>query len=222
MIGIIDYGMGNLRSVQKALELLGHEACIVRDPADVSAMDRLILPGIGAFDDAMRNLRVGGFVEPILAFIDSGRPFLGICLGLHLLFERSEEGAAEEPGLGVLPGRVVRFRPTNHAMKVPHMGWNALHFDQSRAACPLLTELSSGCYVYFVHSYYVRPDDEAVVLTRTDYDGWFCSSVGVGNVFATQFHPEKSQRVGLTMLRNFARMSLTDADRLPLRGVRPA
>lgn len=201
MIAIVNYGMGNLRSVQKALQRLGHEAAVVEAPEQVARADRLILPGVGAFADAMANLRGLGLVEPICRFIASGRPFLGICLGLQLLFDASEEDGLHE-GLGVLGGRVVRFSPSDRALKVPHMGWNAI--QPTRPDNPLLAGLPEPVYVYFVHSYYVQPADEVVVATATDYDGPFCSSVRRDNIFATQFHPEKSQRQGLQMLANFA------------------
>lgn len=199
MIAIINYGMGNLRSVQKALQRLGHTAEVIDQPAQIDAADRLILPGVGAFKDAMANLRQDGWVQPILDFIATGKPFLGICLGLQLLLDESEEDGRHE-GLGVIPGRVVRFRPTDRTLKVPHMGWNALEWKGDQ---PLLAGLTSPVYTYFVHSYYAEPSDRAVVATWTDYDGPFCSSIHRDNVFATQFHPEKSQQVGLKMLANF-------------------
>jgi len=200
MIGIVDYEMGNLRSVQKALAKLGHDAAFVDAPADVARMDKLILPGVGAFADAMANLRSRQLVDPIRRFIDSAKPFLGVCLGLQLLFDVSEEDGEYE-GLGVVPGRVVRFEPTDPTLKVPHMGWNALRPHQ--ADNPLMADLP-GEHVYFVHSYYAAPADDAVVATTTDYGQEFCSSIRRANVWATQFHPEKSQRVGLKMLANFA------------------
>ncbi len=202
MIGIVDYGMGNLRSVQKALQRCGAAAEILRRPDEVAGVDRLVLPGVGAFADAIGNLRSGGWDEPILRFIDTGKPFLGICLGLQLLFEVSCEDG-EHRGLGVLPGKVVRFEPTDRALKVPHMGWNALRFEQPDH--PLFAGLAPGCCVYFVHSYYAAPAESTDVAATADYDGPFCASVRRNNVWATQFHPEKSQQVGLTMLANFAK-----------------
>ena len=204
MIGIVDYGMGNLRSVQKGLQRIGSDARIIGSPGEVEAADKLIVPGVGAFADAMVNLRRRGLIEPVLRFIESGRPFLGVCLGMQLLFEVSEEDGEHE-GLGVLPGRVVRFQPDDRTLKVPHMGWNRLDWSEAQPP-PLFDTLSAGCTVYFVHSYYPAPSDPSVVATTTDYGGGFCSSVHRGNVWAVQFHPEKSQHVGLTMLANFAAM----------------
>ncbi len=203
MIAIIDYGMGNLRSVQKAVQLVEADTHIVRTPEEVLAADKLILPGVGAFCDAIAHLRDAHLDDPIRQFIASGKPFLGICLGLQLLFEVSEEDG-EHTGLGILPGRVVRFNPTDHALKVPHMGWNGLRFTQNDS--PLLRGLDDGCHVYFVHSYYACPSDEHITAAVTDYDGEFCASICCDNIMATQFHPEKSQQVGLKMLENFARL----------------
>ncbi|MCS7166051.1 MAG: imidazole glycerol phosphate synthase subunit HisH [Gemmatales bacterium] len=199
MIVIVDYGMGNLRSVQKALEKLGHQATITSDPSLVRQAEKLILPGVGAFGDAMERLRHAQLVAPIRQHIEAGKPFLGICLGLQLLFERSYEGGVHE-GLGVLAGEVVRFDPAL-GLKVPHMGWNRIVHD---GRCPLFAGVPSGSYVYFVHSYYPRPIDRNIIAAETDYGNWFCSAVWRGLLFATQFHPEKSQSVGLRMLQNFA------------------
>jgi glutamine amidotransferase len=198
MITIIDYGSGNLRSVQKALERLGVEARITGDPNVVAESSRLVLPGVGAFGDAIRALRGRGLVEPILAHIRADKPFLGICMGLQLLFESGSEGGHHE-GLGVLAGEVTRFeRP--HGMKIPHMGWNQVSWRKAAAAQP------SGCdgeHFYFVHSYVARPRDEAVIAATADYGGPFCAAVARGRLFATQFHPEKSQSAGLRLLRGF-------------------
>ncbi len=208
-IGIINYGMGNLRSVQKALERQGGEAVILDSPQAIESVGKLVLPGVGAFADGMEHLREGGWVEPIGRWVESGRPFLGICLGMQLLFESSQEDAlspdAPVPGLGVLPGRVVGFDPNRggQRIKVPHMGWNALRWERPD---PLLAELNPGDAVYFVHGYYVEPrEDAAAPLTSAtcDYAGPFCASVWRDRVWATQFHPEKSQAVGLTILANF-------------------
>ncbi len=203
MIAIIDYGMGNLRSVQKALEKAGADARIVHAPGDVTRADKLVLPGVGAFRDAIAHLRNQGFVEPLLEFIRSGRPFLGICLGLQMLFDVSHEDG-EHAGLGVLPGKVVRFDfrdiPAARDYKIPHMGWNQVYWDRP---CPLVNGLTSGEYFYFVHSYYVTPADPAVGFGRCEYGIPFTAMAWRRNVYATQFHPEKSQRAGLTMLRNF-------------------
>jgi glutamine amidotransferase len=202
-IVIVDYGMGNLRSVQKALEHVGHVAHISSSPAEVATASKLILPGVGAFRDAIARLNNTGLSEPIRSFIASGRPFLGICLGLQLLFERSHEDGLHT-GLGVLPGDVVRF-PQQPGLKVPHMGWNPLKLD--RPTCPLFAGLKAGDAVYFVHSYYAAPTNPAIVAASADYPDTFTAAVWQGNLFATQFHPEKSQSVGLVMLRNFAELT---------------
>lgn len=200
MIGIIDYGMGNLRSVQKAVERSNVQASIITQPQQFAECDKLILPGVGAFKDAIQHLNERDMSEPIRAFVASGKPMLGICLGLQLLFDVSEEDGEHE-GLGLIGGRVVRFQPDDHALKVPHMGWNAINWSDSPN--PLLTGITPGSHVYFVHSYFACPTDDAVIGTTTDYAGTFCSSVRKGNLYATQFHPEKSQNIGLRMLANF-------------------
>ena len=201
MIAIIDYGMGNLRSVQKAFEKVGHQAIVTSDPAQVTAAAKVVLPGVGAFEDAAAELRRLDLVEPVLQAIDSGKPFLGICLGLQLLFDVSYENGRHE-GLGVLRGECVRFDlPKEYA--VPHMGWNQLDI---RRPAPILSGVAEGAYVYFVHSYYVVPKDADVIATETDYGGPFCSMVWRDNIFATQFHPEKSQSEGLKILKNFAEL----------------
>jgi glutamine amidotransferase len=201
MLSIIDYQMGNLRSVQKGFEKVGHAATITSDPAVLAAADKIVLPGVGAFPDAIAELRRRGLVEPIKQAIDSGKPFLGICLGLQLLFDVGYEGGRYE-GLGVLRGEVVRFDlPTE--FKVPHMGWNALDI---RRRPPVLAGLETGTHAYFVHSYYVVPQDASVIATETDYGGPFCSMIWRDNIFATQFHPEKSQSDGLRILKNFAEL----------------
>lgn len=201
MIQIIDYGMGNLRSVQKAFESLGHAATICTDPAAVPSADKVVLPGVGAFRDAIQQLHEHGFVEPIRAYVAAGRPFLGICLGLQLLFDVSYEDG-EYAGLGIVPGEVVRFE-SQPGLKIPHMGWNALEVVKPN---PLLEGIPGGAHVYFVHSYYVVPQDDSVVATRTFHGRPFVSMIARGNLFATQFHPEKSQRIGLKLLENFARL----------------
>jgi glutamine amidotransferase len=203
MIGIVDYRMGNLRSVQKALARLGHDAAYVQRPDEIHAADKLILPGVGAYADAMKHLREQQLVDAIKRFVDSAKPFLGICLGLQLLFDGSEEGGEPE-GLGIIPGRVVSFRSNDPTIRVPHMGWNAL--ELTRPDNPLFADLPDQPFVYFVHGYYAAPDDEAAIATTTDYAGRFCSSVWRDNLWAMQFHPEKSQRVGLGILHNFARL----------------
>jgi glutamine amidotransferase len=202
MIAIIDYGMGNLRSVQKAFEHTGHAATITNDPAVLADATRLVLPGVGAFRDAIAALEARQLVEPIRSAIASGKPFLGICLGLQLLFDRSFEDG-EYQGLGVLPGDVVRFDlPAEY--KVPHMGWNQVRF---RSRPPVFAGVEENAHFYFVHSYYVVPRDPAVIATETDFSRPFCSSIWRGNLFATQFHPEKSQDTGLSVLKNFAELA---------------
>ncbi len=201
MIAIIDYQMGNLRSVQKGFERVGQAAVVTSDPAELARADKVVLPGVGAFPDAIAELRRRELVEPIRQAIDSGKPFLGICLGLQLLFEVGYEGGRHE-GLGVLPGEVVRFE-LPHDYKVPHMGWNSLEFARR---APIFAGLEEGAHCYFVHSYYVVPRDESVVATRTPYPTPFVSSIWRDNLFATQFHPEKSQEQGLRILRNFAEL----------------
>jgi glutamine amidotransferase len=206
MIAIIDYGMGNLRSVQKGFEKIGSEAIITDDPQVVLRAERIVLPGVGAFRDCMHNLEQGGFVEPILKVIAEGRPFLGICVGMQLLFSDSVEFGMYN-GLNVIPGHVLRFpegmREGSEGLKVPHMGWNQLTFKHRPAA---FSDIKDETNVYFVHSYYVKPDDESVIATTTDYGIEFCSSVWKDNIVATQFHPEKSQAIGLQILKNFAEL----------------
>jgi glutamine amidotransferase len=196
---IVDYGMANLRSVQKAFEKVGHPAEITGDPNRVAEADKLVLPGVGAFRDAISRLLEANLAGPIMEHIRAGKPFLGICLGLELLFSTSHEDGVHR-GLDLFPGEVVRF--TNApGLKVPHMGWNQLRV---RRPAPLLRDLPPEPAVYFVHSYYVVPKDRGLIATETDYPTPFTSSIWHENVFATQFHPEKSQRVGLAMLHNFA------------------
>jgi len=204
MIAIIDYGMGNLRSVQKGFEKIGAEAIVTADPQVVLQADRVVLPGVGAFRDCMRNLEQAGFVEPILRVIGEGRPFLGICVGMQLLFTDSVEFGLYQ-GLNVIPGHVLRFpdnmRVADENLKVPQMGWNQLCFKRRP---PAFEGIADGSNVYFVHSYYVKPDHDDVIATTTDYGIEFCSAVWKDNIVATQFHPEKSQDVGLRILKNFA------------------
>jgi len=206
MIAIIDYGMGNLRSVQKGFEKIGAEVVVTSDPRLMLEAERVVLPGVGAFADCMRNLEQAGFVEPILKVITDGRPFLGICVGMQLLFSDSEEFGLYR-GLNVIPGHVLRFpegmRENGEGLKVPHMGWNQIHFN---VPAPVFDGISEGANVYFVHSYYVKPEDESVTATITSYGIDFCSAICRDNIVATQFHPEKSQDVGLRILKNFADM----------------
>jgi len=208
-ITIIDYGMGNLRNVQKAFEHMGIEARISSLPADLDQADGWVLPGVGAFGDAMDNLRTAGLVGPIRRGVAGGKPLLGICLGLQLLFEESNEMGIHR-GLGVLPGHVKRFEDgMEHAgqtLKVPHVGWNQFHITAHGLKNPLLEGVPDGSYAYFVHSYYVVPAASSDALAMTDYGIDFCSVVGRDNVFGAQPHPEKSQEVGLKLLQNFAQI----------------
>jgi len=199
-LAIVDYGMGNLRSVQKAFERLGWQATVTSEPRDIAEAPGVVLPGVGAFGACMRNLAGRGLVDPVRRAVESGRPFLGICLGMQLLFEDSDE-FGHEPGLGLLPGRVRRF-PASPDRKVPHMGWNQITRRQPHA---VLDGIEDGTYVYFVHSYFVDADDPADLLTSTAYGFDFASAVAREHLVACQFHPEKSQRVGLRLLDNFVR-----------------
>jgi imidazole glycerol-phosphate synthase subunit HisH len=198
MIAIIDYDMGNLRSVAKAFEKIGASAAPTRDPVAISSASHIVLPGVGAFKDCMRNLEEYGLIEPLLKGISSGKPFLGICLGLQLLFDESMEFGPHK-GLGVIKGKVVRF--PEKGLKVPHMGWNGA---RRKKDSPLFKGIEDDSYLYFVHSYYAVPEDPSVTLTSTEYGVEFTSSVEKDNVMACQFHPEKSQRVGLRILKNFS------------------
>jgi glutamine amidotransferase len=202
-IAIIDYGMANLRSVQKALEEVGAQARIISEPKEIEQADRIVLPGVGAFQDAVRTLREKDLVGPVLRHIEKGKPFLGICLGLQMLMDVGYEDG-EHRGLGIIKGKCVRFDVDQDlGLKVPHMGWNQL---EVKRPSPLLRDLPAGCGVYFVHSYHVVPDDDSVIATTTDYGRPFVSSIWRDNLVATQFHPEKSQKVGLQILANFAKM----------------
>jgi imidazole glycerol-phosphate synthase subunit HisH len=202
MIAIVDYEMGNLRSVQKAFERVGHTATVTSDPAVLADAEKIVLPGVGAFRDAIAALRERRLVEPIRKAIEGGKPFLGICLGLQLLFDTSYEGG-EYDGLGIVPGKVVRFEvPAEY--KVPHMGWNQVNFRQRPE---IFAGIDEGAHFYFVHSYYVVPRDASITATETDYAFPFCSSISQGNLSAVQFHPEKSQAAGLRLLKNFAELA---------------
>jgi glutamine amidotransferase len=200
MIAIIDYGMGNLRSVQKGFERVGVQARITRDVSAISSARGVVLPGVGAFHACMENLNAFGLVEPIRQIVQQKKPFLGICLGLQLLFSESEEFGLQK-GLCLLPGRVIGFRADN-GLKIPHMGWNQV---AKKKESPFLDGISSGDSVYFVHSLYVVPDDTSIVATTTDYGAPFVSSVATDHLFGCQFHPEKSQDLGLRILQNFGR-----------------
>ncbi|MDT8440223.1 MAG: imidazole glycerol phosphate synthase subunit HisH [Desulfuromonadales bacterium] len=205
MITIVDYEMGNLRSVTKAFESLGCAVRVSREPADLRGTDKIVLPGVGAFRDCIRNLHDGGFVEPLQEHVAAGRPLLGICVGMQMLFDASEEFGHHQ-GLGLIPGRVTRFPAdmvdNGEKLKVPHMGWNSLHI---RRASPLLAGIADGSYVYFVHSYFCQTDNEDDIAASCRYgDVDFCASVWRGNILATQFHPEKSQAIGLQIFENFS------------------
>lgn len=199
MIALIDYDAGNIKSVEKALELLGEQVMLTRDREELLAADKVILPGVGCFGDAMENLNRFGLVPVIHEIVDRGTPFLGICLGLQLLFERSEESPGAS-GLGILKGEILRI-PDQAGLKIPHMGWNSLHLQNDGR---LFRGIPEQSYVYFVHSYYLKAADPSIVKATTDYSTCIHASVEQGNVFACQFHPEKSSDVGLAMLKNFA------------------
>lgn len=202
MIAVIDYGMGNLRSVTKALEKLGAEVKVTSDPEDIRSADKIVLPGVGAFGDAICELRKRNLIKPIKEAIEKGKPFLGICLGLQLLFKSSEENPGV-PGLGIFPGTVVRF-PSSADLKVPHMGWNEVALSKDRAG--LIEGVKDLGYFYFVHSYYAKPEDTSLIQGSSDYGVRFPAILGKRNIWATQFHPEKSQEEGLKILQNFVKL----------------
>jgi imidazole glycerol-phosphate synthase subunit HisH len=200
MIAIIDYGMGNLRSVEKGFERMGHEAVVTREAKTILSASKVVLPGVGAFPDCMRNLREYGLVDVVHESINSGKPFLGICLGLQLLFTESEEFGISK-GLDIIKGRVVRFKgPEFSDLKIPHMGWNSVWIKRR---APALQDVPDNSNVYFVHSFHVVPEDKNVIATTTSYGIDFVSSIWKDNIFATQFHPEKSQALGLSILKRF-------------------
>ena len=201
MIAIIDYDAGNIKSVEKALLLLGQDVVITGDGEEILKADKVILPGVGAFGDAMDNLRRTGLDQVIREVTDRGTPFLGICLGLQLLFERSDEAPGVD-GLGILKGEILRI-PDKEGLKIPHMGWNSLHLENDGR---LFRGIEEGAYVYFVHSYYLKASDERIVKASTEYSTQIHASVEKGNVFACQFHPEKSSDVGIQILRNFVEL----------------
>lgn len=200
MIAIIDYGMGNLRSVQKGLERVGFDAVVTRDLGQIESARGVVLPGVGAFSACMENLGKFGLVEVIRETVRKKKPFLGICLGFQLLFSESEE-FGQQKGLDLFPGRVIGFHADQN-LKVPHMGWNRI---EKKKDSPFLEGIASGAYVYFVHSFYVVPEDGSVTATTTDYGNSFVSSIATDRLFACQFHPEKSQELGLRILANFGR-----------------
>jgi len=200
MIAIIDYGMGNLRSVQKGFEHVGREAVVTSDPKAILSASKVVLPGVGAFPDCMRNLEQYGLIDAVRQTIESGKPFLGICLGLQLLFTESEEFGISK-GLDIIKGRVVRFKgPEFKDLKVPHMGWNSISIKRR---APALQDVPDNSHVYFVHSFHVVPEDKNVIATTTAYGIEFVSSIWKDNIFAAQFHPEKSQALGLSILKRF-------------------
>ncbi|MBF0564078.1 MAG: imidazole glycerol phosphate synthase subunit HisH [Nitrospirae bacterium] len=216
MIVIVDYGMGNLRSVEKAFHKLGAQVLVTNNPEDIREASAVVLPGVGAFRDCMDNLRRLSLDEAIVNAINQGKPYLGICLGLQILFEESEEFGTSK-GLGVFGGKVVRFKPekmqgenvseninTPHTLKIPHMGWNVVNVKRKPA---IFDSIGDGQYFYFVHSYYVAPKDEEIISGTTQYGVEFTSMVWKDNVFAIQFHPEKSQKVGLQLLENFCKLA---------------
>ena len=209
MIAVIDYGMGNLRSVQKALEFVGAKVIVTHDPDLILSADSVVLPGVGAFKDCMANLNKLSLIDPIRKFIDSGKPFLGICLGLQVLFEESEEYGPVR-GLGILPGKVVKFIDGSSdtrkgpQIKIPHMGWNQIKVKKN---APLFAGVGDSPYFYFVHSYYVVPEDPEMVATVTHYGIEFVSGIQHKNIYAFQFHPEKSQTLGLSILERFSNLN---------------
>ena len=206
MIAVIDYGMGNLRSVQKALEVAGGRTKVTSDPKDLKSCEKLVFPGVGAFGEAMKELKRLSLVEPIKDAIGEGKPFLGLCLGLQLLFEKSAEAPGVK-GLGLLKGESKRFKFKGPGFKVPHMGWNSIEVANRKSqVTSMLNGVPRGSYMYFVHSYYVKPKDKKITLTTTDYGIDFVSGICKDNIYGFQFHPEKSQEVGLRILRNFVRL----------------
>ena len=201
MIAIIDYDAGNIKSVEKALQKLGKEVVITRDAETILSADKVILPGVGAFGEAMTNLKKYNLDQVIYQVVEKNIPFLGICLGLQLLFERSDESKGVD-GLGILKGEILRI-PDQDNLKIPHMGWNSLHLQNGGR---LFRGLEENAYVYFVHSYYLKAEDEEIVKATTEYSTHIHASVEKGNVFACQFHPEKSSDVGLQILKNFVEL----------------
>jgi imidazole glycerol-phosphate synthase subunit HisH len=204
VIALIDYGAGNLRSVHKALLHVGAEVRLVRDGSLLPEASGVVFPGVGAFDDCLNALQRQGLVEPLRAYLASDRPFLGICVGYQALFERSEEFNSQAPGLAFFRGPVVRFQ-AEARLKIPQIGWNRVLYQ--KPDCPLFRNIPDGSHFYFVHSYFPKPGDSSIVSGLTDYGQPFSSAIWSGRVFATQFHPEKSQKAGLQLLQNF--LSLT-------------
>jgi glutamine amidotransferase len=204
MITIVDYGMGNLRSVQKAIELFCRGVRVSSSADDIRASDKVVLPGVGAFGKAMEELEKRKLVRPLIEFIENGKPFLGICLGFQLLFSQSEE-AKKVKGLGILKGKVRRFKDAQ-GLKIPHMGWNRISVRRKAQSAKILEGVPDGAYMYFVHSYYAEPKDKDIVLCETGYGENFASGIYKGNIYAFQFHPEKSQGMGLRIIKNFAEL----------------
>ena len=201
MIAIIDYGMGNLRSVQKAFEKMGAQTLITQKVQDLDKAEKIVLPGVGAIKPAVEKLSSLGLIETIKNKIKAGVPFLGICLGFQLLFDKSDEGG-NVTGLGIIKGSVRKFKPSaSHQLKIPHMGWNRLKLEQEN--CDLFSNIDNNSYAYFCHSYYVEPQDKSIIATKTEYADTFASSIATNNIFGVQFHPEKSQSIGLKILKNF-------------------
>jgi imidazole glycerol-phosphate synthase subunit HisH len=203
VIALLDYGSGNLRSVHKALLKVGADVRIARSPEEMKGASGVVLPGVGAFDDCINAMRKQELLEASRVFIKTGKPFLGICVGYQALFEKSEEFNSCAAGMGMFQGSVVRFQNGN-GLKIPQIGWNQL--DIVKPDCPLYQGVEQGSYVYFVHSFFPKPTDDSIVATRTEYGETFASSVWRDNIFATQFHPEKSQTVGLRLLKNFVEL----------------
>ncbi len=203
MIALLDYGSGNLRSVQKALLKVGAAVRVAQTPREIGDARAMVLPGVGAFDDCINAMQKQHLLEAARDFIQTGKSFLGICVGFQALFERSEEFNSCAAGLGIFKGSVVRFNEKS-GLKIPQIGWNQIEI--TKTDCPLFRGIENGSYVYFVHSFYPQPADDSIVATRTDYGGKFASAIWRDNVFATQFHPEKSQRIGLQLLKNFVEL----------------
>ncbi len=204
MIALLDYGAGNLRSVEKALRFVGGEVELVPSPEGMKDASAVVLPGVGAFDDCVNAMQRQELLEATREFVNTGRPFLGICVGYQALFERSEEFNSSAAGLGLFAGRVVRF-PEGQGLKIPQIGWNQIEIV--RPECPIFQGVENGSHVYFVHSYYPQPEDASIAACRTIYGVEFVSAIWRDNVFATQFHPEKSQKVGLKILENFVNLA---------------
>ncbi|MBS33341.1 MAG: imidazole glycerol phosphate synthase subunit HisH [Verrucomicrobiales bacterium] len=204
MIALLDYGAGNLRSVEKALRFVGGEVELVPSPEGMKDASAVVLPGVGAFDDCVNAMQRQQLLEASREFVNTGRPFLGICVGYQALFERSEEFNSSAVGLGLFAGKVVRF-PEGQGLKIPQIGWNQIEIV--RPECPIFEGVENGSHVYFVHSYYPQPEDASIAACRTNYGVEFVSAIWRDNVFATQFHPEKSQKVGLKILENFVNLA---------------